>query len=160
MAVVRWDPWSELDQLQRDVSDLFNRRLQPARAARPAMDAYRTEKGTIIRLDVPGFASDDVHVSVHEGVLTLSGARSSEAEVEEGNWIRRERLSSTFERSVMLPKGVDVDAITASVNNGVLEVMVPHPAERQPRQINVMSSDDASSATVDVGSSSETESTN
>lgn len=160
MAVVRWDPWSELDQLQRDVSDLFNRRLQPERTVPPAMDAYRTDKGTIIRLDVPGFASDDVNVSVHEGVLTLSGSRSSEAEVEEGNWIRRERSSSTFERSVMLPKGVDVDSITAAVNNGVLEVTVPHPAERQPRQINVMSSNDASNATVDVGSSSETESSN
>jgi HSP20 family protein len=154
MAVVRWDPWSELDQLQRDVSDLFNRRLQPARGMRPAMDAFRTEKGTVVRLDVPGFGIDDVQVSVHEGVLTLSGSRSSESETEEGNWIRRERSSSNFERSVMLPKGVDVDAITASVHNGVLEVTVPHPAEQQPRRINVTSSDESSSATVDVGSGS------
>lgn len=152
MAVVRWDPWSELDQLQRDVSDLFNRRLQPARGVRPAMDAVRTEKGTVVRLDVPGFGIDDVQVSVHDGVLTVSGARSSESETEEGNWIRRERSSSNFERSLMLPKGVDVEAITATVRNGVLEVTVPHPAEQQPRRINVTSSSDASDATVDVGS--------
>lgn len=155
MAVVRWDPWSELDQLQRDVSDLFNRRLQPARGVRPAMDAFRTDKGTVVRLDVPGFGSDDVQVSVHEGVLTLSGSRSSEAEAEEGNWIRRERSASSFERSVMLPKGVDVEAISATVDNGVLEVTVPHPAEQQPRRIDVKSSSDASSTTVDIGSGSE-----
>ena len=159
MAVVRWDPWSELDQLQREVSDLFSRRMQPARVARPAMDAVRTDSGTIVRLDVPGFAPYQVHVSVHEGVLTLSGTKSSEteSESEEGNWIRRERASSSFERSVVLPKGVDVSAITAKVDNGVLEVTVPHPAEAQPQQIKVTSgSSDASSATIDVGNTSGT----
>lgn len=158
MAVVRWDPWGELDQLQRDVSELFNRR-QPVRASRPAMDAFRTDNGTVIRLDIPGFGSDDINVSVHEGVLTLSGSRSEESNVEEGNWIRRERSSSSFERNVMLPKGVDVDAISAAVDNGVLEVTVPHPTEAQPRHINVTTSSDApgaaSSATVDVDSKSQ-----
>jgi HSP20 family protein len=155
MAVVRWDPWSELDQLQREVSDLFSRRLQPARVARPAMDAVRTETGTLVRLDVPGFAPDEVRVTVHEGVLSVSGSKSSESETEEGNWIRRERASSSFERSVVLPKGVDASAITAKVENGVLEVNVPHPAEAQPHQIKVTSgSSDASSATIDVGDTS------
>jgi HSP20 family protein len=161
MAVVRWDPWSELDQLQRDVSEVFNRRMQPSRTARPAMDAFRTDKGTVIRLDVPGFAPDEVQVAVNEGVLTLSGSRSSEREVEEGNWIRRERASSSFERSVVLPKGIDVDAITASVDNGVLEVVVPHPAEQQPRQINVTTAgtERSSDATVDVESRESTSGT-
>ena len=156
MSVVRWDPWAELDQLQRDVSELFNRRSQTPRVTRPAMDAVRTDKGTVVRLDVPGFGPGDVQVSVQEGVLTLSGARSTESETEEGDWLRRERASSSFERSVVLPKGVDVDAITASVDHGVLEVLIPHPAEQQPRQINVSSSGDASSATVDVGSGGST----
>jgi len=153
MAIVRWDPWSEMDQLQRDVSELFNRRLQPARAARPAMDAYRTDEGTVVRLDIPGFGPEDVQVSVHDGVLTLSGSRSSESEVEEGNWIRRERAASSFERSVALPKGVDLDAISAKVDNGVLEVLVPHPVEQQPKKIDVTSSG-PSSPTVDVEQSS------
>ncbi|HSK97581.1 MAG TPA: Hsp20/alpha crystallin family protein, partial [Euzebyales bacterium] len=92
-------------------------------------------------------------VTVQEGVLTLSGSKTTESQAESGDWIRRERAASSFERSIVLPKGVDVDAITASVNHGVLEVVIPHPAEQQPRQINVTSSGDASSATVDVGSS-------
>lgn len=153
MPVVRWDPWSELDQLQRDVGDLFNRRLQPGRTARPAMDAFRTDHGTIVRLDVPGFGSDDVQVSVHEGVLTLSGARHAQSEVDDGSWIRRERATESFERSVVLPKGVDVSAITATVDNGVLEVTVPHPAEQQPQRIDVKSgSDRPADATVEVES--------
>lgn len=151
MAVVRWDPWSELDQLQRDVSDLFNRRLQPSRVARPAMDAFRTDEGTVVRVDVPGFSPDDVDVSVHEGVLTLSGTRSSEQQIEEGDWIRRERSSASFQRSVALPKGVDVEAIKANVENGVLQVLVPHPAEQQPRRITVESS--TAQQTVDVDAS-------
>jgi len=156
MVVVRWDPWAELDQLQRDVSELFNRRQQGVRVSRPAMDAFRTDKGTVIRLDVPGFAPGDVQVSVHEGVLTLSGSRSSESETEEGDWIRRERASSNFERRVTLPEGVDIEAITASVNDGVLEVVVPHPAQQQSRQIDVTSAgvggDRSSDTTVDVES--------
>jgi len=154
MAVVRWDPWAELDQLQRDVSELFNRRIQPARTGRPAMDALRTDEGTVIRMDVPGFSPDEVQVSINEGVLTVSGTRSSESETEEGSWIRRERSSSSFERSVVLPKGIDIDAIKANVDNGVLEIKVPHPVEQQPRQINVTSSSQPSSPTVDVDSES------
>lgn len=153
MAVVRWDPWAELDQLQRDVADLFNRRVQPARAARPAMDAVRTDKGTVVRLDVPGYGPEDVHVTVQEGVLTLEGRREAESEQREDAWIRRERAAANFERRLTLPEGVNVDAITASVNNGVLEVTVPHPVEPQPRQITVTSGpSEASSATVDVES--------
>lgn len=150
MAVVRWDPWSELDQLQRDVSDLFNRRMQPATVARPAIDAYRTDEGTVVRVDVPGYTADDIDVSVQDGVLTLSGTRSSDEKIEEGDWIRRERFATRFERGVALPKGVDVEAIRASVDNGVLEVFVPHPVEQQPKRISVQAS--SSGETVDVDS--------
>jgi HSP20 family protein len=115
------------------------------------MDALRTDEGTVIRMDVPGFSPDEVQVSINEGVLTVSGTRSSESETEEGSWIRRERSSSSFERSVVLPKGIDIDAIKANVDNGVLEIKVPHPVEQQ-RQINVTSSSEPSSATVDVES--------
>jgi HSP20 family protein len=155
MAVVRWDPWAELDQLQRDVSDLFNRRLQPGRITRPPMDAYRTERGTVVRVDAPGYSPEDINVSVQEGILTLSGSRSTEQQIEEGNWVRRERTSSTFERSVALPKGVDVESIEASVDNGVLEVLVPHPTEQQPRKIEVKSSPSEQTVDVDAGESGE-----
>lgn len=151
MAVVRWDPWAEFDQLQREVSDLFNRRTQTARAMRPAMDAYRTDEGTVVRMDVPGFSPADVQVEVQEGVLRLSGTRSTEEKVDDDAWIRRERTSATFERSIVLPKGIDVESITANVDNGVLEVFVPHPAEQQPRRISVTASGTESGGeTVDI----------
>lgn len=157
MAIMRWDPWAELDQLQRDVSELFTRRLQPPRAQRPAMDAYRAEDATVVRLDVPGFGADDIDVAVHDGVLTVSARRERDETIDEGAWIRRERAAASIERSFTLPKGVDVDQITADVRNGVLELRIPHPQERKPRRIEVSSSS-AGDRIVTVGESESTES--
>lgn len=141
MAVTRWDPWGQLAAIQRDLDEAMGlggrRRGVRGAGVLPPMDAFRTEDGTCIRLELPGIEPDQVEVSVEEGVLTVRGERHTESEVAEEGWLRRERASGTFERSFALPEGVDVEAIEASFTNGVLELLVPHPPERRPHRIPV-----------------------
>jgi HSP20 family protein len=140
MAVLRWDPWGELASLQRDMQELIGRSGAGTRAEGallPPIDAYRTGEGMVVRIDLPGMSNDDVDVQVEEGVLTITGERHVDETVEQDNWIRRERRHGRFERSFSLPEGTDADALSAKMADGVLEITVPHPPERQPRRIEV-----------------------
>jgi HSP20 family protein len=136
MAVVRWDPWSELASLQRDVSGIRagDQRLY---AGIPPIDAYRTADGLVVNVELPGMHKEDVDVSVQDGVLTVSGERKAETTVNDEDWVRTERTFGSFERSFTLPEGTDPDGISASFDSGVLTLTVPAPTERQPRKIEV-----------------------
>ena len=140
MALLRWDPWGELASLQRDMNTLFDRGAgSPAQAGSllPAIDAYRTDEGMVVHVELPGLNRDEIDVSVDDGVLTVSGERKLGHEVAEDSWLRRERAYGRFERSFRLPDGTDPDAIEADFDNGVLALTIPHPEERKPRRIQI-----------------------
>ena len=152
MSVMRWDPWHELANLQRDVSELFGRAAgAPATrtASIPPMDIYRTDDGMVMLLELPGVSPDQVDVTVEDGVLTISGERRPAEGVEADQWVRRERAVGGFTRSLSLPEGVDPKQISAEFDEGLLRLTVPHPPERKPQRIQI-SGARGGSETVDV----------
>ena len=146
-TLVRWDPARELDTLQSDVNRLFDsffgRRGEAGGAAQarrrwvPAMDLVETDDSLVLRADLPGLERKDIEVEVKDGVLTVAGERRAEHEDKREGFHRVERSFGRFSRSLELPKGVDPDAVSAEFHNGVLEVRVPKPAERQPTKIEI-----------------------
>lgn len=146
-TLVRWDPARELDTLQSDVNRLFDsffgRRGEPGGAAQvrrrwvPAMDLVETDDSLILRADLPGLGRDDVEVEVKDGVLTVSGERRAEHEDKREGYHRVERSFGRFSRSLELAKGVDPESVSADFENGVLEVRIPKPAEKQPTKVEI-----------------------
>lgn len=89
-----------------------------------------------ITADVPGFQSEDLHVSFEQGSLIVRGERSES--VPEGYSVhRKERGGLRFARAFTLPARIDPDKIEASLRNGVLELHLPKAAEERPRMISV-----------------------
>jgi HSP20 family protein len=70
-------------------------------------------------------------------VLTISGERRSQSEQRQGGYVRYERSTGSFRRSVRLPEGVDADAIEANFDRGGLEVTIPKPERATPRSIAI-----------------------
>ncbi|WP_370325576.1 Hsp20/alpha crystallin family protein [Euzebya sp.] len=132
MALVRFDPFAELAALQRELT-----RSTTDDAVAPAVDIIRTDEAFLVRMDVPGVAQDSVDVTLEDGRLMISAERPEDPKAEGATWVRRERRHGAFARSFTMPDGVDPDMITAHLENGVLEVRVPHAPERKPRQIPV-----------------------
>jgi HSP20 family protein len=130
MSVTRWDPWSELATLQRDL-------VRSTSSWQPAADVYRTEEAFVVRLDVPGIREQDLSVRTEDGRLVVSAQRATDEKVEREQWVRRERPMGGFTRTFGLPEGADPDVISAALEHGVLEIRIPHAPERQPRQIPV-----------------------
>lgn len=147
MALVRWEPIREINAIQGEVNRLFDSFFDaPARAERgprrwvPAMDLLETDDAYVLRADLPGVHEEDLTIEFEDRTLTVAGERKSAVEAEREGYHRIERSWGAFSRSLTLPEGVDGDAIAARYENGVLEVRVPKPLQRQPRRIAIESS--------------------
>jgi HSP20 family protein len=137
MALLRWSPWQGLFDIQRDM-DVLTRRLTGSlfdrpvddRAWVPAVDVFHRDKDLVVRAEVPGIDPEqDVEIMVQNGVLTIRGERRHEDRTEENGVSRYESSYGRFERSVLLPEGVNEDDIQATYEHGILEVVVPGAAE-------------------------------
>lgn len=146
MALVRWEPVRELDTLQGEVNRLFDTFFgspratgADARARRwvPAMDLVETGDALVLKADLPGLERDDVTIEVKDGVLTVSGERRQEHAEKTDGYYRVERAFGGFSRSLSLPKGVDAEQVSASMDRGVLSVRVPKPEERKPHRVEI-----------------------
>jgi HSP20 family protein len=100
------------------------------------MDVLEEDGNLVIKAELPGVKQEDVDITVHERVLTISGQRREETETERGGYHVRERRRGAFSRSVMLPQDVNEDRIRARYEDGVLEVTVEGAAAvREPKRI-------------------------
>ena len=93
----------------------------------PQMDVFERGGNLIVHADMPGIKPEDVRVNVNDGMLTISGERRHEHEHESGGVHQCERGFGSFRRSISLPEGVDAESVTASFDNGVLEISMPSP---------------------------------
>jgi len=103
----------------------------------PAVDIRETEEALTLFAEIPGIAKDDVHLSIENGRLTLSGERKFEKDTKEENYHRIERTYGSFTRSFSLPKNVDTTQAKATFKDGVLTVELPKSEEAKPRQIEI-----------------------
>ncbi len=151
MALEVWRPrWGlargPFRELEREMDELFSRFFRDwpwprlaggGRGWLPPVDMVDRKDEIVLRADLPGLEQKDVEVTVEEGVLTIRGERKAEREVKEEDYYCCERWAGTFERSVMLPPGVDPDKIRATFRNGVLEVRLPKTREARGKKIEI-----------------------
>ena len=148
-TLVRWEPFRELASFQNEMSRWMNGLLDgPGRATQnwvPSLDVWETDAEVVYAFDLPGIPQDKISIETKEDTLTVSAERERREEAADEGFYRFERRYGTFARAVGLPQGVDQDQISASYDNGVLEVRVPKPEEEKPRRIALSKTVDAKS---------------
>jgi HSP20 family protein len=125
MNTARFEPWSFVDLLHRDLDRL------------PAVDIVEEKSRFVLRADVPGVNPKDVDVSMDNGILSVSGQRLAIDPGEDAGVQRLERATGRFLRRFTLPETADAEAIAAKYANGILEVTIPKAPEIQARRITV-----------------------
>ena len=147
MNLVRWDPFSEIENTFHRLRSSFARfpmlstdgnggtRFEWA----PSADISETEKEYLIRAELPGVKKEDVKVTVDGGMITIEGERKQQKEEKDEKFHRIESLYGNFMRSFSLPEDVNVDAIRCEDKDGVLTVHIPKttPQKSKPKQIKV-----------------------
>lgn len=103
----------------------------------PALDLYEDKDNFVLKAELPGMRKEDIEISLHEGVLTLSGERKEEKKEEGADTYRSERYFGRFHRTITLPSPVNGDKVAASYKDGMLTVTLPKTEETKPKQIPV-----------------------
>lgn len=107
----------------------------------PPADLVVTDDEVTVVMDAPGLKADDLEIELTGEVLTVRGERSYPyaSNGESRSWHRLERGYGKFQRVLQVPRGLDPDAITASMADGVLTIHIPQPEARKPRRISISS---------------------
>jgi len=103
----------------------------------PALDVYEDKDNLFVKVELPGLKKEQIDISLHDGILNISGERKSEEKHEEAEVYRAERFYGRFQRSVTLPTPVAADKVKAQYQNGVLTVTLPKTEEAKPKHIDV-----------------------
>ncbi|HKJ87052.1 MAG TPA: Hsp20/alpha crystallin family protein, partial [Gammaproteobacteria bacterium] len=90
-----------------------------------------------ITADLPGVDTENIDVSLENGVLTIRGERKEDQREESGEYKRMERVRGTFFRRFTLPDTADAENVKAKSHNGILEIVIPKQKAVQPRKIKV-----------------------
>jgi len=98
------------------------------------VDIVVGEHDVVLTFDLPGVKGGDLDLEVLDRELVLRGERKLPQVQDDVAWAHAERPFGAFERRIRLPEGVDPDAITASMDDGVLSLIVPKPERLTPRR--------------------------
>ena len=88
-----------------------------------------TESGYYLQLMAPGFAKENIKVTVQQQQLTVSAAVKAEDTPDSQPFARQEFAPQAFSRTFTLPKGVDTAKIAVKYENGLVLLFVPKPEE-------------------------------
>ncbi len=145
MAVTRYEPWDVLNQLQGQISRIFENQIDNGASSSaatadwmPPADVEEYADRFVLKLDVPGVVLSAVEITLDQGVLSISGQREKDARPKDVERSRIERVNGRFHRRFTLPDTVDAASVRAQGNNGVLEVVIPKQPRAQPRRIEVV----------------------
>lgn len=131
MQLVRFDPFTAM----RDFDRLFEGR--PANRWTPRVDVFDQDNALMVRSEVPGIDPASIEITVEGGTLSIKGERGFAAADTDTSYHRKEIFEGSFERTILLPDGIDPAGVTASSKDGILEISIPKKAEILPRKVSV-----------------------
>ena len=148
-ALTRWNPFREMEDMQRRMSSLFD--WSPFRRGNltaedenmtvpewaPLVDIAEDQKEYLIKVELPEVQKDDVKVTVESGTLTISGERKAEKEEKGRKFHRVERFYGRFQRSFSIPDDAEAGGVKAEFKDGVLRVHLAKSEKACPKQIEV-----------------------
>lgn len=146
MALVRWEPFREVESLQKEMNRLFET-LAPRTfvdgghretlAFVPAAEMTETPEAVNLKLEIPGLEAKDLNIEVMADSVSISGERKSETKTEEGGVTRTEFHYGKFQRVIPLAVRIDNSKVTAEYKNGILNLVLPKAEEEKSKVVKV-----------------------
>ena len=147
-TMMRWDPFQDLRSAQDEMAQMspmlgqaLGLHTQQANARTmawaPALDISERKDAYLVTVELPGLTPEDLDITMEDGLLTIQGERQFTSESSEQQFHRVERRYGAFRRSITLPAHVMAEGLEATVDNGVLQILVPKMEEATPKRIQV-----------------------
>lgn len=144
-ALMRWDPFRELEEMSDRLNRMFARPATRTNGKEtiivadwtPTVDISETDGEYQIKAEIPDVKKEDVKVTLEDGVLTIQGERKQEKEEKGKKYHRVERSYGSFVRSFSLPDLIDEEKVKAEFKDGVLNLHLPKSEKAKPKAIEV-----------------------
>lgn len=104
-----------------------------------AVDVYQTPDAIVVKALIAGVHPSSIDIALTREMLTISGTRADEREVDEEHYFQRELYWGSFSRTILLPEEVDVDLAEASERHGVLMIRLPKINKKRQAKLKVRS---------------------
>lgn len=103
----------------------------------PAIDIAENENEFMVKAEVPGCKADDIDISVHGNMLTISGEKKQQKEEKEKGYYHVERSYGSFSRNLNLAADVDPDKIEATCKDGILSIKLPKTEKSKAVKVKI-----------------------
>ena len=142
MALIRWQPFHEMDALQRDMNRLFeslasNEQSAGRQSFMPLAEMEQTEDAVHLKIEVPGMKADDLDVQVTREAVMITGERKSESKSNQNGMTRSEFRYGSFRRTIPLPVPIDNDRVTGDYQDGILSLELPKLRQQENKVTKV-----------------------
>ncbi|MBW4535865.1 MAG: Hsp20/alpha crystallin family protein [Pleurocapsa minor HA4230-MV1] len=148
MALIRWQPFHEMDALQRDMNRMFealasNEQTSMRQAFMPLAEMEQTEDAVHLKVEVPGMNANDLDVQVTKDAVMITGERKSESKSEKNGMKRSEFRYGSFSRTIPLPVPIDNNQVKGDYQDGILTLELPkvQKQENKVTKVNLGSRD-------------------
>jgi len=147
MAIDKWSPLKELEDMRRDMDRLFDEFTKPSRRGRiwpkseglsiPSVDLYEKGNDMVVKVELAGVRREDIDLTITKDTLIVKGEVKRNEEVKEEDYFISERSYGSFSRTITLPFEAENEKAQASVNNGILEIIIPKREQAKPKEIKI-----------------------
>ena len=143
MALIRFEPWREIDTMQRQMNRLFDDffttygRDNGTLAFAPPAELSETAEAYHMKLEVPGMDINDLDIQATAEAVSVSGDRKSEAKTEDNGMTRTEFRYGKFQRVIPLPGRIKNSDVQADYKDGILTLNLPKAEEEKNKVVKV-----------------------
>ncbi len=127
-------PFQEIENIRRQMNEVFQQ--YNAQSQYPPINIYETEQAIEILVEAPGYQREDLDLQLDNGVLTIKGKREV-TPPEQAVILRKERAEKAFEKKVQLTTDLDMESLSAELQQGLLSIRLPKAARAQAKQIAI-----------------------
>jgi len=112
---------------------------EPEPGGELAVDVYQTPDAIVVKALVAGVQPQSIDIALTREMITISGTREDEREVDEDSYFQRELYWGSFTRTILLPEEIDVDMAEASEKHGILMIRLPKINKKKQAKLKVRS---------------------
>lgn len=136
MAIVKWDPFQNLDRIFESDFPLTSFRSNVPSDL--SVDVYEKGNDVIAEMHVAGMDPEKIDVTVEDNYLRVTGTKEESKEEKEKNYYYREIQRGSFERTIQLPTDVKDQEAKATYENGILRVVIPkEDSEKKHKKVKI-----------------------
>ncbi|MEH1843198.1 MAG: Hsp20/alpha crystallin family protein [Nostoc sp.] len=143
MLVRRYNPWQELNTLERHINGLLgDTKVPSARLDRdfikvPSAELHETDDAILLKLELPGLEAKDLDIQVTEDAVHISGERKSQTKTQNNGTTKSEFYYGKFQRVIPLSVRVQNTNVTANYKDGILNLTLPKTEQEKNKVVKV-----------------------